>query len=99
MLTQIMVPGTGPATITLEATWEVIREHDLAWMEGEHFDTMQNVIAIDEEDGKVRIVTCRSIEAYRRGEPNAGRGEWEFTREQLQCIYHNGNPIWGRPGW
>jgi hypothetical protein len=99
MLTQIIKPGAEtPLTVTLEATWNVIMEQGLDWMEGEQFDSMSGVIAIDDDGTTVRIVTCRTHAAWKRGEPNAGRGEWEFTRDQLQCIYHEGNPIWGKPG-
>jgi hypothetical protein len=98
MLTQIIKPGMGPLTVTLEATWEVIMEHGLEWQDGEHFDTMDGVIMIEADGGTVTITRCRTLEALKRGEPNAGRGEWKFTSEQLQCIYYKGDPIWGRPG-
>lgn len=98
MLTQIIKPVTGPITVTLEATWDVIHEHDLDWLNGEHFDTVDGVIAIEDNGATVRLVRCRTLEAYKRGEANAGRGEWEFTRKQLQCIYIDGTPVWGRPG-
>jgi hypothetical protein len=99
MLTQIIKPGTGPITVTLEATWDVIHEQGLDWFNGEHFDTMDGVIGIEDQgDGSVRIVRCRTLAALKRGEESAGKGEWTFTRKQLQCIYIDGSPVWGKPG-
>lgn len=77
---------SGPTRVTIEASLQVIIEHDLNTWEGEQYDHIDNVISIV-DDGKAHtFVTCRSIEAWKRGVPNAGRGTWVIPNESLHKV-------------
>lgn len=82
-----------PTRIAVEASWDVIRKFDLDTHTGEHFDHIDAVISIEvipDHDPKrevIRISTVRTIEAWRRGEPNAGRATYDFTRDMLADIW------------
>lgn len=81
-----------PTRIAVEASWDVIRQHDLDTDTGEHFDHIDGVISIEMIDGDsratiVRISTVRTHEAWKRGEPNAGRAVYDFPRETLENIW------------
>jgi len=78
-----------PTRIAVEASWDVIRQFDLDTHTGEHFDHIDGVISVEViERGKmVRISTVRTWEAWKRGEPNAGRAIYDFPRETLEDIW------------
>ena len=84
-----------PTTVTIEASWEIIHELDLDTFEGQQYDKIENVIRIDDIDGEVEFETTRSIEAYHRGEPNAGRATHLLKRSQLERILIDGKRVWG----
>jgi hypothetical protein len=86
-----------PVTITIEASADMIHSLELDTSAGEHYDHIGSVITIEEDGDKVNITSTRSIEALRKGEPNAGRGEWTFDRSMLERIYLKGKIVWGRP--
>lgn len=78
-----------PTTVTLEASWDVILEQHLSMLEGEQFDRVPNVISIsvDPIAATVTLETVRSLEAMRRGVPNAGRGTFVVPIAALEHIY------------
>lgn len=84
-----------PITVTVEASCEVIRDQHLDTFENEHFDTIRNVISVRKEGKNVVIESCRSIEAWRAGEENGGRGEWEFPTNMLERVWINGVVVYG----
>jgi hypothetical protein len=85
-----------PVTVTLEASADMIAELELDTSAGHHYDHIGSVIAIEEDKGTVTITSTRSIEAWREGLPNAGRGVWEFKRSMLERIYVKGKIVLGR---
>jgi hypothetical protein len=88
----------GPTTnVTIEASWDVCHDLDLDTWEGQQYDTLRNVISIEQEGNEITFETTRSIEAWRAGEPNAGRGRWTFSTDQLERIIIDGNVVWGAP--
>jgi len=89
----------GPKDVCIEASMDAIYEGDLKMLEGEQYDWIRNVISITVDRDTVTFETCRSIEAWKRGEPNAGRGTYTLERRLLQCIMIDGAPVWGRPGF
>lgn len=78
---------TSPTTLTLEASIDVIADQGLDTWAGEHFDRLENVIRVDVDRDAVRLETTRSLEAFRRGEVNAGRGVREIPRAALEAIW------------
>jgi hypothetical protein len=87
-----------PVDVCIEASLDAIIEGDLNTFEGEQYDTLRNVISIIVDNDGVTFETCRSIEAWKRGEPNAGRGTLTIDKRLLQCVYIDDKPVWGRPG-
>lgn len=85
-----------PVTVIVEASPDVIHEQSLNEFAGEHYDRIHNVISIDDDGRKVTITTSRSLDALKRGEPNAGRGVWAFEHSMLERIAIEGKVVWGR---
>jgi hypothetical protein len=86
---------TGPATtITLEASLEVIHRQDLDTLNGEQFDHIKNAIRVVDTGAAIIIESTRSVEAWHRDEPNAGRGTWEFPYATLASIRVDGAAVW-----
>ena len=81
----------GPINVTIEASLDTIIEHDLDTLAGEQYDTINNVISIVDDGHAHTFETCRSIEAFRRGEPNAGRGSWVIPNSKLHKIHFPDN--------
>jgi hypothetical protein len=87
-----------PVTVIIEATNKVIGEHNLNTFNGEEYDRIENVISIEESYYKgVTITSCRSIEAYHKGLPNAGRGEWNFPHADILRVFIDGEVVYGPP--
>lgn len=84
-----------PTTLTVEASWDVIHELDLNEEQGEHFDKILGAITLEDTREGLRIVAVRTHEAYRKGHPNAGRGEWHFKPGQVERVWQGGKVIWG----
>jgi hypothetical protein len=76
-----------PLTVTVEASSAACVEYDLSVTEGEHYDTVENVVAVHVETAAVEFETARSINAWLRGEPNAGRGTYRIPRAMLEAMY------------
>ena len=76
-----------PTTIVIEASWEIIHAQGLDTDEGEHFDRIEGVVSIEVERDTVAFITVRTHAAWKRGEPNAGRGRWEFPRPSIEAIW------------
>jgi len=89
----------GPKDVVIEASLDAIHEANLNFLDGEHYDTLHNVVGITVRDVEVEFRTCRSIEALKRGEPNAGRYTLRIEHKNLQCIYIDNAPVWGKPGF
>lgn len=79
----------GPTRIAVEASLDVVLKFGLDTITGEQFDHIDGVISIEmiERGTVVRISTVRTIEAWKRGEPNAGRATYDFPRETLAEIW------------
>ena len=89
---------SGPnTTVTIEASWEVIRELDLDSWSGEQYDRFHNCISVEDDGESIIFETTRSIEAFHRGEPNAGRGRWYLDHDRLERVMIDGKVVWGRP--
>lgn len=76
-----------PIDVTLEASIDFIHDHDLDEFEGEHYDTLRAVAGITVERGIVEFRTVRTIEAWKRGELNAGRQVYRIPRNLIEAIY------------
>jgi uncharacterized protein YgiM (DUF1202 family) len=86
-----------PVTVTIEASADMIAELELDTAAGDHYDHIGSVISIEQDSkGEVTITSTRSVEAWRKGEPNAGRGVWVFDRSMLERIYLKGKIVWGK---
>lgn len=72
----------GPTAVCVEATYEYAWERDLDTLEGEHFDWVHDVIAIDYDsrEGTVKLTTCRTIE-------RPERPVYEFPRSVIEALY------------
>lgn len=75
-----------PRPIILEASYNAIMDADLDTFEGEQFDTIRNVISVHISGGDYVIETVRSIEALKRGEPNAGRMTMTMAAQNVERI-------------
>lgn len=73
--------------LTIEASIEVVLEHNLSTLEGEQYDHIDNVISVERKGRMIEIQSCRSHRAWKAGEPNAGRGTWTFRDNQLEAAY------------
>lgn len=73
---------SGPTRIIIEASHDVILEQDLNPLEGEQYDSIDDVIVIDpdHEGGVVIFETCRTME-------NPKRERWTFKRGDLEAVY------------
>ena len=78
---------TGPTLVIIEASLEAIIEGNLNQFESEQYDTIENVISIEDDGTSHTFETCRSIEAWRRGEPNAGRFKLVIENKYLEKIH------------
>ena len=85
-------------TVVVEASYDIIREQNLDVWEGEHFDSIENAIYVQDDGKNVVIESTRSLKAWKRGEPSAGRGLWTFPYSTIECVYVEGKPVWGKPG-
>ena len=77
----------GPTRVTIEASLDTIIEHDLNTLEGEQYDVINDVISIVDDGQAHTFTTCRSVEAWKRGEPNAGRGTWVIPNSKLHKVH------------
>ena len=84
-MTTILYSGS-PANICIEASWNAILEGDLDTWEGEQYDWIKNCIAIERDADRTTFTTCRSIEAWKAGEPNAGRYVLTIENRLLERI-------------
>ena len=76
-----------PISVTLEASIDTIADQGLDTFAGEHFDHLESVIALEVTRDVVRFTTTRSHAAWRRGEPNAGRGVFELPIASLEAVW------------
>lgn len=76
-----------PRRICIEASWLVIAQADLDAFSNEIFDYINGVVEIEVVGDQVTFESVRTYEAFRAGEPNAGRGRLTFNRNQLEAIY------------
>lgn len=74
-------------SVMIEASNKVIRELDLDTWSGEHYDRIENVLSVTFEDDGVHIETTRSHAAWKRGEPNAGRGVRVIPNDAIEAVY------------
>jgi hypothetical protein len=89
---------SGPATtVTIEASWDVIHELDLDTWEGQQYDRFKNCISVNDDGSAISFETTRSIEAWKAGEPDAGRGVWTLDHDRLERILIDGKVVWGTP--
>ena len=72
MMATILYSGA-PINVCIEASFDAISEQNLDTWEGEQYDWVKNCISIERDRDSTTFTTCRSIEAWQRGEPNAGR--------------------------
>ena len=79
---------TEPTTVCVEASWEGITEHELNDFEGEQFAHISAVISIEVTDRQVTLSTVRTIDAYRRGVPNAGRDSLTIPRRHVEALHY-----------
>ena len=90
MMSTVLYSGK-PINVCIEASWDVIHEHNLDTWEGEHFDWVKNCISIERDANGTTFTTCRSIEAWRAGEPNAGRYTLTIENKNLEKIHFPDN--------
>jgi hypothetical protein len=93
-MTERLIYSGKPATITVEASEQVIAACNLNTLDGEQYDHVTNAVRVVDDGTTVSITTTRSLEAWRAGEPNAGRGTWEFTHDKLASVRVNGCKVW-----
>ncbi|HWI67622.1 MAG TPA: hypothetical protein VNS88_04520 [Nitrospiraceae bacterium] len=77
----------GPTRVVIEASMDAVYEHDLNLLDNEQYDSINNVIAIEDDGKETRFTTCRSHEAWLRGEPNAGRGVLVIPNKYLERVF------------
>jgi hypothetical protein len=77
----------GPTTVVVEASFDAILDLDLDTFEGEQYDRIESVIAIDVDRESVTLETCRSLKAWRAGVPNAGRGTLTLPRHMVEGVF------------
>ena len=77
----------GPAKVCIEASDLAIDEFRLDTFEGEQFDFIENVISIVNDGREHTFETTRSIEAWKRGEANAGRKTIVIPNTHLKQIF------------
>jgi hypothetical protein len=76
-----------PTRVVVEASWQTIHDLDLNEWQGEHFSSIDAVIRIEVSRETVALETVRTLAAWQRGEPSAGRGRWEFPRSAIAAIH------------
>lgn len=76
-----------PTKIAVEASLDVIATFDLDQRTGEHYSHIDGVISIEVNGDTISITTVRTYEAWRRGEPNAGRTVYEVPRDSVANIW------------
>jgi len=82
-------------TVVVEASWEYCVKFDLDTWEGQQYDRIHNVISIIDDGENVIMESTRSWEAWKAGEPNAGRGTWTFPHDMLERALISGDVVWG----
>lgn len=85
-----------PVTVVLQASDRVIEENELDRYNGEQFDTVDSVITIESDGENILLTATRSLKAWRKSLPNAGRGEWVFPYDMLECVYVDSKIMWRR---
>ena len=85
MMSTIMYSGP-PINVCIEASMDAIYEHNLDTWESEQYDWVKNCISVERDADGTTFTTCRSIEAYRAGEPNAGRYTLTIENRLLERI-------------
>lgn len=85
-----------PVTVVVQASERVIEENELNRYNGEQFDTVDSVITIENDGKNILLTATRSLTAWRKSLPNAGRGEWVFPHDMLDCVYVNSEIVWRR---
>lgn len=63
-----------PKTVRVEASFSTILELGLNEFQGEHFDFIRDVIAVEEFEGHVVLTTCRTIRDPSRTQYRIPRG-------------------------
>jgi hypothetical protein len=84
-MTTIVYSGN-PINVCIEASFDAIMACDLDANEGEQFDWVKNCIAIERDCESTVFTTVRSWEAWRAGEPNAGRYVLTLPNKMLERI-------------
>lgn len=82
----------GPTKVCIEASDDACFELNLDTFEGEQFDFIDNVIAITDDGKEHTFETTRSHAAWKRGEPNAGRGTFTIPNTHLKQIFITPQP-------
>lgn len=78
---------TGPTRIAVEASHSAIVDLDLDTWAGEQFDLLNGVVSVAVDARWVIIEKARTLEALKRGEPNAGRGTLMIPRRFVKAIW------------
>ena len=78
-----------PTRVCIEASLDVIMKCNLDTFEGEQFDYIDACISMDVDpmENTVTFTSVRTIDAWRMGVPNAGRGTWVLQRDQLEAVH------------
>lgn len=78
---------TEPTRVAVEATLDVALDLGLDTFEGEQFDYVDAVVAIDVTRDEITIETVRTLDGWKRGKPNAGRGTLTIPRAKVAAIH------------
>jgi len=84
-----------PTNVAVEASWDTCNRLDLDTLNGEQYDHFRNVISIVDNGEGISFETTRSWEAWKAGEPNAGRGRWTIPHAALERVLIDGEVVWG----
>lgn len=84
-----MIYSGDPVNVVLEASIDTIIEQDLDTFNGEQFDRAENVIRVQRTEQGIEIESVRSLDAHRRGVPNAGRGVLVLPPESIAAVHIN----------
>lgn len=93
--TQRIYSGS-PVTVVVQASDRVIDENELDRYNGEQFDTIDGVITIENDGKNIMLTSTRTLKAWHKSLPNAGRGEWVFPHDMLECVFVNSKVVWRR---
>jgi hypothetical protein len=80
-----------PAYVNIVASFDTIVELGLDEWDGEHIDRLRGVIGMDVDASHVTFECARTLEAWKDGEENAGRGTWRLPRPALAAVYIDEN--------